>query len=300
MSQYDNIAPRSSRPFGLAAITEQRILQAIFVLKNPRPHQIKKYLDEHIPKRLTLRHIHRVLQKLSSEGILVHVDGKYSISKPDLRYVGGLFGKLALDCIFENSKQPAIKESLRKLITGFGVLVLYMFMEASRPTENDKPVDETNQETHTWLQKSVPLEDMFTHFFITYCEFTDFIKNPHEFTKDTIYKIEFTDLKNPHKLRKDTIRELTRTLEEQYPYEYKQIQKARNLLTSSISGNLREMKKDLPDFLTRTGEGKRWKEINQQLKKYVSDGGYWVNFIMKLAHTPEEYEEFVKGLERES
>jgi hypothetical protein len=157
-----------------------------------------------------------VLKKLSIQGIVVHVNGRYSISQVDLRYIGGLFGHLALDYLFgEKPHNLPINESLCKLVTGFGVLAFYMFIEASRPLENDAP---TNQERNVWLLKSFPVNAMFWRFFDAYCEFDDLLK-------EELY----------------TIHELTQALEELYPYESKQIQLARNLLTSRVSGNLREL-----------------------------------------------------------
>ena len=47
------------------------------------------------------------------------------------------------------------------------------------------------------------------------------------------------------------ISKLTRALEELYPYEYKQIQKAKSWLKTNISENLRELRSDLPPVLTR-------------------------------------------------
>jgi hypothetical protein len=59
---------------------------------------------------------------------------------------------------------------------------------------------------------------------------------------------------------------------------------------------MHELKKDLPDFLTRAGEGIKLKEVMERLKKHLSEG----EFIIKLSHTPEEYQEIAKELRGES
>jgi hypothetical protein len=63
---------------------------------------------------------------------------------------------------------------------------------------------------------------------------------------------------------------------------------------------MHELKKDLPDFLTRAGEGIKLKEVMERLKKHLSEGGDLDEFIIKLSHTPEEYQEIAKELRGES
>jgi len=277
MSDYDRSVPHTSRPsITTAATTEERILKALFELKNPMPHEIKKYLDDEKtilfePKPISLRHIQRVVKKLSNEGIVVHVDGRYSISQADLRYVGGLFGHLALSYIFHRphlSTKLPIDESLRKLVTGFGVFVFYMFVEASRPIEK-LGIKERRDSVKSWLQNSVPISDMFAKFIVMYSGgLRDLFK---------------------YGLKKDTIHKLTQALEELYPYEYKQMQIARNLLTSRVSGNLHELRKGLPDYLSRTGESIRRDEVDEQLRLllHIPEGADFGEFLYKLTH-PEE------------
>jgi len=80
--------------------TREGILNAISVLGNPQPHEIKGYLDrkserpEHKwgqvldydeihPKerKITMRTIHRWLRVLSKEGLVNHMDSRYSLSE---------------------------------------------------------------------------------------------------------------------------------------------------------------------------------------------------------------------------
>ena len=239
---------RVNPSFGRASTTRQRILEAIYKLKNPKPYQIKKYLEKgEVRIKYNIRTIHRWLKKLSSEGAIINIGGKYSISERDLRYVGSLLGNLALNHIFDDRyplRNLPIKKSLPKLVIGLGVLLFYMFIEASRPVQDvhDEVIrpQQMDDLIKSWLIQASPIMGMFEQFMFAYREPTDL-----DFKLKRVAG-KWESLVTHNELDEVTIAELSRILQEMYPKEYSQIKTAKEEITSEISGNLRELRRDLP------------------------------------------------------
>lgn len=223
-----------------AASTREEILTAITRLRNPQPHEIKRYLDSKVEEEIeqeckkgkidyidkdrflkkynvTLRTIHRWLRTLSKEGLLDHVDSRYSLSDKfvsDIRYSGQLFLFVAAIRLFEEHKYTTMRSNVRELIAKFGLIVFYMFIEAARPI-TDKALNDGEKVRliYSWLENSIPIRVMFDEFLDQYDEF----KKSDSFA-----------------LNERTIDKLSKVLREIYPNWYTMILRERKQFSKAL------------------------------------------------------------------
>ncbi|MGC2383668.1 MAG: hypothetical protein WA631_11230, partial [Nitrososphaeraceae archaeon] len=167
------------------------VLNAIRELGNPRPNEIKKFLDEMARKEaeekfkegrieheqieatvkeltMDIRTILRKLKELTQRGWIEHKDYRYSLAKNarfDIRFYADTFGiglnRVMFEYIFSRSKTVEIEEFV-KLI---GAQVFYTFLEASYPIDDDTMSDaEKDEFVLTGVKNAIPIEGMYYRF----------------------------------------------------------------------------------------------------------------------------------------
>jgi hypothetical protein len=129
--------------------------------------EVKKRLEK---KSVSIRTINRKLAELTGEG-LVENDGKgtYSLSaqaKSTIKYFAYEFGETSLNSLmgmFHINSRTTFKESISKLVTIFGIFIVYCFMEASRPLSNtDLRIRDSL--ASSCVKNMVSLENMYDYF----------------------------------------------------------------------------------------------------------------------------------------
>jgi Fe2+ or Zn2+ uptake regulation protein len=221
-----------------ATNTREQILDALNQLGNPQPHEIKEYLDrkkekiEHDERertldynekhrsvkvhRITLRTIHRWLRTLSKQGLLEHIDSRYSLSEKymsDIRYSGQLFATIATTQMSMSfPKHLSMNHRIKELLALFGFMLIYLFIEAARPIQNDMMNNKQKADLIvSWVENSIPTRGMFF----------DFLRLTAE--KNTQYE-----------LNQETIDKLTKILQKLYPVWYKRILEERARFSKAL------------------------------------------------------------------
>ena len=100
-------------------------------------------------------------------------------------------------------------------MVGFGILVFYMFIEASRPIQDNSIRPQQKDDLiKSWLIQAFPIMNMFNHFMSAYRKSTD-----SDFKlKKVAGKLERVVKHN--ELDEVTIIESSRALQEMYPKEW--------------------------------------------------------------------------------
>lgn len=235
------------------------VFNAIKELGNPKPHDIKKYLDEMarkevqdmyhngeisseqiqttiMEKTMDIRTIQRKLKELTYENLVEHTHDRYSLAekvKSDIRYQAELFGIGLYRLIFEYVPPGSIKNEIEELVKYFGAQVLYTFLEAACPV-NDDTMSNTEKDEFvlTWVKNAIPIEGMYYTFIDIGRSGKNMETNEPRFTLDL-----------------ETVRDLTKTFGKLYPklhstllrerYRFMFGSKSRHILdkTKGISSN---------------------------------------------------------------
>jgi hypothetical protein len=215
------------------------ICNAVIIMNNPLPNEIKDFLDGQARKEvqknyesgeitsqdigreieelsIDIRTIHRKLAILSENGLLEHKGGRYSISPKalsDIRYFPQGFGDSALYYI-GHFPIKSVDQSLVEFINRFGAFILFTFIEAARPVEDRSMniADKDNLKS-LWLQYAIPISSMFDLFLSLY---------GHE-------------IKATKELHQKTIEKLTSILENKFPEIYRKMIEARSRTIEKVS-----------------------------------------------------------------
>jgi hypothetical protein len=215
------------------------IQDAVKILHNPLPNEIKDFLDgqarkevqeiyengkvtsldieREIEKRIIdIRTIHRKLAILSENGFLEHKGGRYSISPKalsDIRYFPQGFGDSALYCM-GHFPIKSVEQSVVEFVNRFGAFILFTFIEAARSVKDrSMNVADKDDLKSSWLQYAIPISSMFDLFLSLY---------GHE-------------IKSTKELHQKTIEKLTGILENKFPEIYKEMIDARSRTIEEVS-----------------------------------------------------------------
>jgi hypothetical protein len=169
-NQIIEIIAKSRRP--IAPFEIKDVLDKIGVYENQFPmgkgnNKSIETTEESMPDR-TIRYW---CSELTKEGILQR-DGEhnsYLISDKaaeELRHFGGIFGTEALhELLTLLIKTTTADKSIAELVNRFGALVLYAFIEATRPFEDKTMSAEAKDKTAlSWVRNAIPVEEMFNQF----------------------------------------------------------------------------------------------------------------------------------------
>jgi hypothetical protein len=127
-----------------------------------------KEIDKKSMMTIDLRTIQRWVKELKKkEGLLEKKYSRYYLSekaKNDVRYFPKEFGKSVLDRICD-FYIGSVEDDLAELVKRFSALILYTFIEAAAPVEDDSmSVEAKNKLAVSWIKDAIPTQTMFEYF----------------------------------------------------------------------------------------------------------------------------------------
>lgn len=165
---------------GGTKITSGQIFKYFSSKFKEKEEQKKKsiFLDDDnntVKETISLRTIQRHLQNLTKEGILECESNKYySLTKKEIslaKIYGSEFGYFALQALVKQEYPLLLplEHNLRRLIETFGIFLIFCFLEAARPLENNEYFNslskyEKDQLALSWIENTFDLTTMYEYF----------------------------------------------------------------------------------------------------------------------------------------
>jgi hypothetical protein len=196
-------------------------LEAQEKFENDELHSRKEmeyYISSNKKETISIRTIQRCIKKdkrIKNENDRYYVtdDARNETKYIDARVFGNeVFGMLKVP--IANGTTSTVEQILLELVQAYGAFVIYAFIEAARPFEDDS-LDpyERDMLAESWIQNAIPIEGMFTSF---HAKFTD--KQHRNYDPET---------ESLNELDNETIKRLTQALKKKYPVFYKDMYRAR-------------------------------------------------------------------------
>jgi hypothetical protein len=213
----------------------------------PTAKHIMNYINSNRkPQPIGIRTVERYLKELINEGRVEKIKTKYQISEKaryEIRYrTPEYFGDVMLRAAFKNFPSRSIvnrkdwrisklemPKIMNEYVRRFGALVIFAFLEAARPYEDQyMTVRERDQLVVDWVKSSIPLQEMFEWFKAEFRPTPDKMEQnkskTETKTKEKINRKPFNEIDNHH------LMEISEIFKHAYPKVYKNLVEARKEL----------------------------------------------------------------------